>query len=112
MRWKTATETSHVDRWMGRRRKRRRKRKTYLGNEVVFPKGRGRDFFGHTGRDEFILRVDHEKGETWEDAEGTSCVEDLLGGWVGGWIGWLWEDRGERGDSNEVLWVGGLVVGG
>ena len=35
-----------------------------------------------------------------------------VGGWVGGWVwvGWMggfWEGGGERGGSNELLWMGG-----
>ena len=34
------------------------------------------------------------------------------GGWVSGWVGGVWEDRGERGGSNELLWVWSGWVGG
>ena len=43
-------------------------------------------------------------------------VLERVGGWVGGWVGLVgrYEDRGERGASNELLyvsygWVGGWV---
>ena len=33
---------------------------------------------------------------------GVGGLERLFG-WVGGWVGGLWGDRGERGGSNELL---------